>query len=478
MKTLRALGLGAGAVSIVAAAVGMGAPASAGSDFTFGSGFAQASLIVPAINAGELSIPVILGEAAAGYQDETGRATSTLASVPLLGATSTGGTQCGVPSSGLALPLPPPLYSDTSSKNNKGNVDKSENTDGLGFVKQETHAKPNSSGESSITVSDYTLPGLLTIGGATAHAITAANGDRETRRANAVTKVADITLLGGMVRITGMRWDLTQTRNGTDSRTSKVKVEHTFSFDGLTVNGIHVPIATPDGAAAAVKTANGLLKPAGLSFELPKFVDNGKGRQSMTPFVVKIGGPDFLLTPVLGAVLSNEQVVNLQGDLFKTLFDPTNCEQLLGLMQKISPELNAQYNTVGKVAPLLVAALMGFLSGGSTTLSIGGVTVSLDDQYYAPLDFGGPGFVQAPGTPAVPAVEGTQTSTLPEIRSLAGKDSVSTKSSACHTRSPAGKPRCWRGLAPLGAALAGLVAVGSLAADEVTTRRRLRRNEV
>jgi hypothetical protein len=465
-------------VSLVAAGVAIAAPASAGSDFTFGSGFAQASLVVPAINAGELSIPVIMGEAAAGYQDETGRATSTLFSIPLLGATSSGGTKCGVPSSGLSLPLPPPLYSDTSSTNNKKNVDKTENTDGLGVVKQETHAKPNSSGDSIINLTDYELPGLVRIGSATGHAVTEANADKETRRSNAITRVADVTLLGGLVRITGMRWEITQTRNGTDSRTSQPKTDHTFSFDGLVANGIKIPIATPGGAAAAVATANGLLKPHGLSFELPKFVDNGKGRQSMTPFVVKIGGPDFLLTPVLGTVLSNEQVVNLQADLFKALFDPQNCQELNGLIQRISPQLNAQYNTIGGVAPLLTAALMGFLSGGSTTLSIGGVTVSLDDQYYPPLSFGGPNFVQAPGAPAVPAVQGSQTSALPRIRSIAGKDSVSTKSSDCHTSSPAGKPGCWRGLAPLGAALAGVVAVGSLAADELTTRRRVKRDVI
>lgn len=465
-------------MSLVAAGIAVvGSPASAGADFTFGSGFAQASLVVPAINAGELSIPVIFGEAAAGYQDETGRATSTMFQIPLLGATSGGGTQCGVPSDGLALPLPPPVYSDTSTKNNKGDVDKTENSDGLGIVKQEAHAKPRAKGDSRIEFTDIELPGLVAIGGATAHAVTQANADSETRKATATTRVADVSLFGGIVRITGMRWELTQVRDGTDSRTSKPKVDHSFTFDGLTANGMNIPIATPGGAAAAVATANGVLKPLGLSFELPKFVDNGKGRQQMTPFVVKIGGPDFLLTPVLGAVLSQEQFVTLQGDLFEALFDPKDCDQLLGLMKAI-PELNAQYNTVGEVAPLLVAALMGFLSGGSTTLSIGGVTVSLDDTYYAPLDFGTPDYVQSPGTPAVPGMPGSQLTALPRVRSVGGTRSPISKTSKCHTSSPAGSPGCWDGLAPFGAATAGIVAVGALVADEITTRRRLRRNEI
>ena len=127
---MRVLGAAAGSVSLVALGIAITNPAAADTDFTFGTGFAQASLITPALNAGELSVPVILGEAAAGYQDETGRATSTMAAIPLLGASSGGGSTCGVEGGGTSVPLPPPLLVDTSSTNNKGDVDQKEGTNG------------------------------------------------------------------------------------------------------------------------------------------------------------------------------------------------------------------------------------------------------------------------------------------------------------------------------------------------------------
>ena len=103
-----------------------------------------------------------------------------------------------------------------------------------------------------------------------------------------------------------------------------------------------------------------------------------------------------MLRPVLGAALSQQQLIELQGDLFELLFDPKDCAQLLGLFEKLPP-LNARYNSLGETAPLLVAAAMGVLSGGSATISFGGVAASLDDTYFPGLNFGGPAFAQLPG---------------------------------------------------------------------------------
>src|SRR5205085_17687 len=139
---------------------------------------------------------------------------------------------------------------------------------------------------------------------------------------------------------------------------------------------------------------------------------------------------------------------------------------------------NASFNQYGGVLPLLVAAVMGVPSGGSATLSIGGVTTALDDTYFPPLEFGAPAYVETPGLDEIAGEPGSQVTT-PRLRRVAGA-ATSTKTGRCHSISPAGAG-CWRGLAPLAAALAGLVAVGSLAADEVSIRRRvarLARNEI
>lgn len=491
----RAAAAVAGALSLIAGVVTVTTSASADTTFTFGSGFAQASLLTPALNAGELSVPIIMGEAAAGFQDETGRATSTTFAIPLLGATGGGGIQCGVKSDGTAVPLPDPLYADTSATQNKKPVDKQQNAQGLGVMVQEAHAKPNASGASRTQFTDVSLPGVVTIGGAFANAETTADPAKLTRKAHAITRVADVTVFGGLIRLTGLKWELTQERNGADSRMRQASESHAFTFDGITIDpgaaaGLptllgalvpktNIPIATPDGAAAAVKTANAVLEPLGLTIELPKFEDNGQGRLLMTPLKLKLGGPNWVLTPILGGVISREEVVNLQGDLFELLFDPKDCDQLFGLFKALPP-LNAEYNTVGEVAPLLVAAAMGVVSGGSATVSIGGVATALDDTYFPAPEFGGPSLVGSSGTPAVPGLPGALPST-PQLRPVLGTSTVASSSGKCHTSSPAGAPRCWNGLAPLAAAVAGVVALGSLAIDEISTRRRvarLARNEI
>jgi hypothetical protein len=478
LRRLRAIALGAGGVAVVAAAVGFGAPAGADTEFTFGTGFAQASMVVPALNSGELSVPVVLGESAAGYQDETGKASSSTFAIPLLAATSgVGGPVCGVEDGGGAdIPLPEPLVADTASTQNKKPVNKASDNNSQGQAVQEVHAAPNSSGSSRTQFAAVGAPGILELGGVASETSAVADPKKQTRRVRASASAATVSLFGGMVKFTGMRWELVQTSDGADSRTTKRGETHAFSFDGITAAGVHIPIATPEAAAGAVNTANALLEPLGLTLELPRFEDNKKGRLQVTPFKVKIGGPNWVLSPIIGGVISQERFVNLQGQLFKFLLEP-DCEQLLGLL-KLIPDLNAQYNKYGGVVPLLFAALMGVPSGGSATLSIGGVTTALDDTYFPPLDFGGPAYVETPGLDEIPGEPALQ-STTPRLHRVTGA-ATSTKTGRCHSTSPAGAG-CWRGLAPLAAALAGVVAVGSLAADEISTRRRvarLARNEI
>jgi hypothetical protein len=466
----------AAAFAVVAAAVGL-APAShaANDEFTFGSGFAQASLLTPALNAGELSVPVILGEAAAGFQDETGRAISTMAAVPLLGATTGGGTTCGVKGGGTNLPLPPPLSADTSATNNKSDVSKSKDTQ-HGTVVQDVLAQPRSLGRSHTQIESFALPGLVTIGGATATALTTADETKLVRHSTATTSVGDVDLIDGLVHLKGMRWTLDQVSDGADSRTSHTKTAWSFGLDGITIDppgvapAVKIPVASPDATNAAIKTANAVLETLGVTIVPPVFNDNGKGRLTVSPLQVKVGGPNWVLTPVFGEVLSQQQVVSLQTELLKFLVDPTNCEELLGLLKPFPP-VNAKYTSLAATAPLLAAASVGVLSGGSASLSIGGVQAALDDTYYPPLNFGGPSFFTPAGSVEPPSVvEGS--SALPPTH-LVAQPSALHSSSECSSLSPAGQG-CWRGLAPLAAGIAAVVAVATLAADHVSTRRRVR----
>ncbi|HVT78925.1 MAG TPA: hypothetical protein VHD87_17925 [Acidimicrobiales bacterium] len=472
------------AVTSAVAAVVAFAPASKAddSDFTYGSGFAAASLLTPALNAGELSVPVILGEAAAGFQDETGRATSTMAAVPLLGASTGGGTTCGVKGGGTNLPLPPPLSADTSSTNNRSDVSHSKDT-GHGLVVQDVLAQPRSNGKSHTQIDSFELPGLVKIGGATAVAQTTAASSKDHRESTATTSVAAVDLVGGLVHLKGMHWTLDQVVDGADSRTSQAKNTWSFSLDGITVNppgaapAVKIPIASPAGTTAAIATANALLERFGLTIVPPVFTDNGKGRLTVSPLQVHVGGPKWILAPVFGTVLSQQEAVTLQKQLLAFLVDPTNCEELLGLLKPFPP-INAKYTSLAATAPLLAAAAVGVLSGGSASLSIGGVQAAIDDTYYAPLNFGGPNFFTPGGTNEPPSVVAGSTQ-LPPVH-FATQPTAEHASTKCSSLSPAGAG-CWRGLAPLAAGIAAGVAVATLAADHVSTRRRaarLARNEI
>src|SRR5205085_314376 len=156
---------------------------------------------VPALNSGELSVPVVLGESAAGYQDETGKASSSTFEIPLLAATSgVGGPVCGVESGSSDIPLPEPLVADTASTQNKKPVDKS--SDSAEAV-QEAHAAPNSSGSSRTQFASVGAPGVLELGGVTSETSAVADPKQQTRRVRASASAADVKLFGGLGSFTG-----------------------------------------------------------------------------------------------------------------------------------------------------------------------------------------------------------------------------------------------------------------------------------
>lgn len=483
----------AATTAVIASVVGFGSTADANEEFTPGAGTALATLISPALNAGELSVYVKIGDATAGYLDETGRASSSSVAIPLLSAGVGGGGTCGVDSSGPSVGLPAPVQVTTASNKNTKSVSAAKPANGQGGMVQNVSAEPGAAGQSNTTFLKYGVPGLLEASGA--HATTSVRSDpkAELRTAISQARVADIALLGGFLHILGGRWELKQTVKGPDSRSSVRTAAGAFTFDGITIDPgalkgilplpglakVTIPVASPGGANAAADAANAILEKVGIALRLPKILTNPKlERQEVTPLRVELGGKNFVLAPTLSKLLSNQQILKLQKDLFEFAFDPKDCDSLLGLLQPLPP-VNSQFQSLGGTAPLLVAALTGVIGGGNVALSFGGVITTLDDSYYPPLNFSGPSFQAPAAIPSVPAIPGQ----APTIRTITkgGKSlAIGNTGAKCETTSPAGKPGCWLGRAGLAAVLSGGVAVLSLAADEVIRRRRLRltRNEV
>jgi len=464
----------AAAVAVACAAIAWLSPQvgaqPAGDEFLAGSGRAIASLLTPTVSAGQLSVSVLIGEASARYQDETAVATSTAIEVPLL-ALAGGLKVCGqgvVP----AGALPPAMTADTNETGNAKPVSRSASN---GALRQSAHATPRASANSETKTVELNLPGLIRMSGAVTTAESFADPSKQVRSARATTRIATVDVLGGLVRLDGLQWDLSQRQVGADSRSDERSKTGTFSLGDVTVAGERVPIAV-DGDTLSLTQANKALAPLGVQLRLPGLTSaTGADRHNLSPLQIVLGGEAFAASPVFATLLTNPQVNQVLSRFFSRAFDPKDCAQFNGAMQSI-PAINAYYNTVGSYTPLLLAVMSGVVAGGDITLDVGGAATSLDDTYVAPVTFGGAQLSisnSLTSTESLPsALDPLGLSIVPAIPR--GRGAMAPIAQRCETSSPAGRPGCWLGRAPLGAAVAGAFAIVLFVTDEFVRRRRTR----
>jgi hypothetical protein len=445
--------------------------------FTAGTGSAKATLVSPAVAAGNLAITVIAGESSSSFRDRSARGSSTSVDIPVLRATNATRV-CGQLVQGIGSRLPPVVAADTSANNDSKPVSTRSGQDqGLD---QSAEAQPEAHATSTTKLASTGVPPLASVTAAIATTDVRADGRARARMMTARSSIGDVEVLGGLVTLKGLRWDLQQVVSGDDDRADREKVGGGFSVQSITVGlpgapAVAIPIPTTGDAADAFARANALLAKVGVQLRLPRQVDNPESRaHAITPLTVALGGRDWLAGPVLGTVLTGPQFQQLSQLALHTLFDAKDCKQLGGLMQALGPDVNAQYNYLGSNAPLLVAVLAGALGGtGEIQLNLGGVSTTVDDTYYPALDFAPPllGQVLTPPSP-VGATLGAAPATSAPPTAITTRPAVAT---ACRTSSPAGRPGCWLGHGPAGALAAGGFTVALLAADEVF-RRRYRRS--
>ncbi|HWA41348.1 MAG TPA: hypothetical protein VG712_07045, partial [Gemmatimonadales bacterium] len=217
-----------------------------------------------------------------------------------------------------------------------------------------------------------------------------------------------------------------------------------------------------------------------VELRLPELVhDQQVDAHSLTPLTIAIGGRDWLLGKLLGEVFNSDSFHSTVDLLLGAAFDKQDCNQLGGLMKLLGADLNATYNRVGSLLPLLIAVTGGALGGtGEIQVNIGGVSTSLDDTFHQAPDFGLPAI-----DPAAPPLPTPQTTGPVSARAAPRASSdhhgalgpIAPVSVVCRTVSPAGRPGCWRGAAPLAAAVAGGLTIGLLGLDERIRRRARRR---
>lgn len=357
----------------------------------------------------------------------------------------------------------------SSDEGDGGPVELTTGNDGgpLKVAQGRVRAVPNAQADATVAALSLDLPGLVTLAGGSA--TTKAVSDPATqRRAVTADTTVDLSLLGGLVRFTGMRFHLAQTVTGPDRRTSKRAVEHAVELGALSIGGVPVPL--PSDPALAADAANQVLGPLGLRIGVPTLVEEGRFGHRLTPMALSIGG-ESLFSDLVASVVGTPEFTNVQNAVFSGLFDSKSCNQLGGLMKGI-PAFNSLYNALGIATPILLAVLLGALAGnGTIDVQVGTARTSIDDT-----DYGRDALNRTPPTrtvptvaPVIPRVATPNGGTAPAVEELAGE---SVLSASCATTSPAGRPMCWAGRAPLGAVLALGATAALLVVDELRRRRR------
>ncbi|HEX3793829.1 MAG TPA: hypothetical protein VHV57_04965 [Acidimicrobiales bacterium] len=460
---------------------GTNARAVAASTFTYGEGNAQAQSLDMDIEDSGANINVFAGQTTASYQDAEANAASSNVNIPL--SSLLGSLQiCSQPPPNL--PLPTPLDVNTGANGNTAPASASDATanglDGSRLVQ----ATPGSHAVGQDSLSGLALPGVVQVSGAKSEAKIDADTTSMSRIATATSDISSVSLLNGLVQLRGMQWQLQQSATGPDNQSDHRTSSASFSLGSITVGALTIPVPSSSDIPRAIATANGLLAPLGVTLRLPAQSSTTNG-EALSPLTVAVGGNKDLWGPVIAKLLGNATFNQLQKSVTGTLFDPVSCNELNGLL-KDTGELNLYVNFLGAAAPLVIGIFGQALGGsGEIDFEVGGVSTTLDDTYYAPVSFGAPssglpqslvpafppastGVVGAPTLPTTTA-PGKPALSAPATRSAGA---VVTK---CESTSPADRPMCWVGRAPLGAALTGVGVIAVLAADEVFLRRRTRR---
>jgi hypothetical protein len=194
-----------------------------------------------------------------------------------------------------------------------------------------------------VAFAELDVPGLATLGTATASATTSAEPASGTRRATAQTAIGGVDLLGGLVRLEGLHWQLEQTQVGPDDRNDERNVEGAFTLGGITITlpgavPVTIPLPLGDLLGPAITQANELLRLLGVEIRLPELVhDQQVDAHSLTPLTIAIGGRDWLLGKLLGEVFNSDGFRSIVDLLLGTAFDKQDCNQLGGLMKRSVP---------------------------------------------------------------------------------------------------------------------------------------------
>lgn len=456
-----------GATSALALLAGLGPASSSGAvegttpaPASAAGGVAKATALVARVAPGVGSLELALGSgiAVAELQNQLAQAQAQSFDLGLIGTTLTAeGCDGG---DGL---VPPSALPQPTRVDNRGG-DRAEVTDeapiggsSLGAGRESARATTQPSATAVATVVAGDTPVLQIAGGtATAHTEVLDDGSRQ-----AVASVEVDLTIGGVVKLTALRWDAVHRSGGQD------RAEASFTLGGGSLGGVPLPL---DDLTAVQDGINALLGPTGVTVELPR--------------VERLTEPTDLVrvTPLRIVIRDSE----LGGNLLGPVLNASRAQR-----EQLFDELTKAYCTMAGVllvgdVGVSVASGTGFLVteiGGAEAISGDFVATNpFGELPAAPvepappvtdppaaLSPGGPsGGAPPPAPPSTTAAPATSTTPTQPVASLGPLERL------CESVHPLRSPACSEGaLAPLG--MLGLLATGVVAGLDWRHQRRTAR---
>jgi hypothetical protein len=433
-----------------------------------GSAFATSTVLAANPEYGGLSLIVRTGESTASYTGTQSVADSQavnlgyiggLVSAPSTGCLPTGSAAAASPTASLD-PLEASSASGASTLSKDGGV-------------EAATANPSPESASATTeVIPATVPGLLAI---SANAVAHVKYDTGQDQEADATSTVSISLLGGAVTLNGLTWTANELSGSTNTATAS------FSMASVTIAGKTTKIVTASDLATVITLVNKVLSIAGITLIEPvQSTDPVTGTVSISPLEMQLTGTSLTNT-VLDKLNTTETTV--EKAISKAL-ETGNVACLTTIAGYVGD------------AELVAGIVEGIMAGGGVIdLAIGGASADTADapNFVNPLtdsgtasaggdagqplpdqglgsdtNFGGGGIGGLSSEPSTTVAGGTTGSSKSQASA-----SVPAALVRCVSSSPAARPGCWSGAAPVAAGV--LLILGGLlfAADIVRSRRKL-----
>ncbi|HEX3795597.1 MAG TPA: hypothetical protein VHV57_13980 [Acidimicrobiales bacterium] len=429
-----------------------------------GSAFATSTVLAANPEYGGLSLIVRAGESTASYTGTQGVADSQAVNLGYIGGLLSAPATTCLPT-GSATSTSPTAALDPLEAASAAGASTTSKYDGVEAVT--VNPSPESAGATT-QVLPASIPGLLTINAnAVAHVKYDSGQDQEAD----ATSTVSISLLGGAVTLNGLTWTANELSGSTDTAAAS------FSMTSVTVAGKTTKIASAADLAPVITLVNKVLAIAGITLIEPvESTDSVTGTVAISPLELELTGT-ALTNTVLDKLNNTETTV--EKAISKAL-EAGNVACLTSI---------AGYLGDGELIAGIVEGIMA--GGGVIDLDIGGASADTADapNFVDPLTDGSSASADAgqslpsQGLGSDSGFDSGGLSSAPSTTVASGTtghgDQPQASASApaalvrCVSSSPAARPGCWSGAAPVAAGV--LLILGGLlfAADIVRSRRKL-----